>query len=70
MAEKNFNTRITHKIDTTSNWNSANIILKKGELGVEIVSTKELRMKVGDGINPWKTLPYSSGTICSIVKWS
>lgn len=56
MAEQNKkNVRIQHKIDTQSNWATYNTVLLKGEIGLE--SDTNL-IKIGDGVKPWKQLPY------------
>lgn len=55
MANKTLTTRIVSRNDTQANWESADPILLKGELGVEIDTN---RIKVGDGVNPWKSLSY------------
>jgi hypothetical protein len=43
---------------TSSNWTFVNPILKAGEPGFESDSYK---LKIGDGVNTWINLPYSSG---------
>lgn len=61
MAEKNFNTRMQQKIDTTENWSKAvNFVPKKGEIivysdggGVGIP-----KMKVGDGTTKVGSLKF------------
>ena len=55
MAQKNFNARITQKIDTASNWATKNLILLAGEIGIE--SNTGL-IKIGDGNTAWNNLPY------------
>ncbi len=42
--------------DTAANWISANPILAKGEIGVEIDTNK---MKIGLGTTPWNDLSYT-----------
>ena len=62
MAEKNFNTRMQQKIDTTENWGKAvNFVPKKGEIivysdggGVGIP-----KMKVGDGATKVGSLKFA-----------
>lgn len=51
--------RITMRRDTAANWTAANPILFAGEIGVE---TDTLKVKVGDGIRNWGTLPYIDNT--------
>lgn len=56
MAEQNKkNVRVQHKIDTSANWASANIVLLKGEIGLE--SDTGL-VKFGNGVDTWNNLPY------------
>lgn len=52
------NIRIKNKALTAKEWMSKhkNEILLSGELGVELDTNK---MKVGDGVTPWKLLPYT-----------
>lgn len=47
--------RIQHKIDTQANWLANDIVLLKGELGLE--SDTNL-IKMGDGVRSWTELPY------------
>ena len=35
MADKVINVRIPQKIDSTEAWNSSNLVLKNGEIGIE-----------------------------------
>lgn len=50
------------KRGTAAQWNSANPILKEGEMGIEFpdagVGTGACRIKFGDGSTPWKDLSY------------
>lgn len=50
------NIRIQLRNDTAENWTSANPVLLKGEMGVEIDTGK---IKIGNGTDNWKTLKYS-----------
>ena len=46
--------------DTAENWSSANPVLGKGEIGIELGDTPaENKFKVGDGITAWNDLGYS-----------
>ena len=48
--------RFTQLIHTTAEWEEKkNFVLLKGEIGIESTNNK---MKVGDGITPWKDLSY------------
>ena len=56
MADKTLNIRIQLRNDTAENWTSANPILRKGEMGVEIDTGKT---KIGNGTAYWKDLKYA-----------
>lgn len=62
------NNQLTVKIalrnDTAANWTSANPILLKGEIGIEIDTNK---FKVGDGTTNWVSLDYFMGDITEIL---
>ena len=47
--------------DTAENWNKDNPILCDGEFGVVTDSTDENWLKIGDGVTPWKLLPFKKG---------
>lgn len=68
MAKKTINVRTNQKTDTTANWTKANLVLQKGEVGVEICSNGAYLIKIGDGISKWSTLKYANGV--SVVKWT
>ena len=66
MAE--LKTRIVLRNDSTSNWDSAvanagdtGVVLLKGELGVEFTADNKVKVKVGDGVTKWESLPYFGG---------
>ena len=44
---------------TTEAWNRVNPVLKYGEPGFEKDTN---RLKIGDGVKNWKTLPYFGGS--------
>ncbi len=46
---------------TTAEWSANNIILGAGEIGIEQVSSIDVRVKVGDGVKTWSALPYVGG---------
>ena len=60
MANVTLNSKIQIRNDTASNWVTANPILLKGELGIEIDTSK---MKVGDGTTQWTGLGYVSSQV-------
>ena len=47
--------RIQLRRDTAANWFTTNPILKVGEPGVDTTNDK---IKIGDGITAWNSLPY------------
>jgi hypothetical protein len=51
-------TKILLRRDNTTNWNTENPILDSGELGVEIITDNEYKIKIGNGINKWTQLEY------------
>ena len=52
--------RIQLRRDSAAAWASNNPILASGEIGIElqVVNTDPVKIKVGNGIHNWKTLPY------------
>lgn len=56
------NTRIIIRNDSSFNWVlNEEVILLKGEFGVEFLSDGVAKAKIGDGVTPWKNLPYFGG---------
>ena len=62
--------RIQLRRDSAAAWASNNPILASGEMGIElqVVTTYPVKIKVGNGIHNWNTLPYqptgsSGGTL-------
>jgi hypothetical protein len=63
-------TRIQVRRDSTSNWSDVNPVLADGEIGIE--KTNPPKVKIGDGITAWNSLPYvttsgGGGTWGSII---
>ena len=58
------NIRIVSRNDVSSNWESVNPILLKGEIGIEIDTNK---IKIGDGVKTWTQLDYASGGASLVV---
>ena len=52
------NMRILTRRDTESNWTDFNPVLLIGEMGYE---TDARGLKFGDGVTPWRQLPYFMG---------
>ena len=54
--------RIRPRRSTAEEWEYYNPILAEGEMGVEVpptgVGTGTVQIKFGDGVTPWKQLPY------------
>lgn len=60
MANTKIMTRIVNRNDTAARWQQFNPILLKGELGIEIDTSK---IKIGDGVTAWNSLKYISGSV-------
>ena len=52
--------KIVLRNDSKENWSvvEEEVILLKGELAIEFDENSNAKLKVGDGINVWKDLPY------------
>ncbi len=60
MADKVLtNIKVRNRIDTSTNWSTANPVLLSGEIGV-VKDGSTYRMKVGDGSTKWNSLPFIS----------
>jgi len=58
--------RIRSLIGTTADWAANNLVLGSGEIGIERVSSSDIRIKVGDGSSTWSALPYASASSTGI----
>ena len=67
MANKEFDARIKHKRDTSSNWTKNNPIILNGEIILVDTSEGELRAKIGDGIKTYTQLPFSDEALRSLI---
>lgn len=47
--------------DTGSAWNG--YLLREGEFGVEVFPDNKVKIKIGNGIDAWKKLPYITGDV-------
>ena len=56
--------RIQIRRDTKANWADLNPILAAGEMGFEIDNN---RLKIGNGITAWNSLPYITETDWSTI---
>lgn len=55
-------TRIALRNDSTANWKAnSDVVLMKGEMGVEFTDAGETKMKLGDGQKKWSELDYFGG---------
>lgn len=58
------NTRIILKNDSTANWLTNELaVLMRGEIGIEFLTTGEVKIKIGDGVTSWKDLDYFGGEV-------
>ena len=48
-------------IGTTAEWGADDLVLGNGEMAVERVSATEIKVKIGDGVSRFSTLPYVAG---------
>lgn len=64
MANNQLTVKIALRNDTAANWTSANPVLLKGEMGIEIDTNK---FKIGDGTSTWAELDYFMGDITEIL---
>ena len=82
MANK-LTTRIILRNDSTAGWSAVEdtVVLLKGEVGLEFVTTTELvdgeyqniptgkvKMKIGDGVSTWAELSYFGGDECHVTE--
>lgn len=59
MASKTLLSKLKIAKDTTANWQSNDPILLNGELGLELTTTGDIRIKTGDGSTSWNNLKYT-----------
>lgn len=64
--------KIVLRNDNTENWAEVeeSTILLKGEPAIEFTADGETKLKIGDGVNVWKDLPYISGGLASDIDFS
>ena len=73
-----FNTRIQNKIDTYQNWFNNNPTPLKGEICIvtvpadtnAVVQEPAILIKVGNGTDDFKTLPFISGKAADVSSWA
>ena len=55
-------THIALRNDSTANWQAnSDVVLMKGEMGIEFTDAGETKMKLGDGLKTWAELDYFGG---------
>ena len=67
MAQKNLNTRISWRRDTSANWTLANPVLLNGEIIVVDTAEGEVRFKIGDGSKTYTKLPFEDEVIRNLI---
>ena len=55
------NARMLQLIGTTADWAASPLTLDAGEIGFEILTDGTVKGKVGDGVTPFASLPFSMG---------
>lgn len=58
--------RMRQIIGSTADWAANNIVLALGEIGIEVVTSTDVRLKVGDGTSTFTALPYASSSSTTI----
>jgi len=62
-----FKTIIILRNDSSANWlANPNTLLQRGEVGLEFLDNGNVKMKIGDGIRVWTTLPYFGGEAADV----
>lgn len=64
-----FNTRISLKKDTSSNWTQNNPVLLDGEMIIVTTNAGDVRMKIGDGTSTYTELPFTDEKILDSMTW-
>lgn len=75
MAEKTLNTRIILRNANLADWNSSELVLKKGEIALAAVTSGNTPvptyvMKVGDGSKTFKELNYLAAPAADVSAWA
>lgn len=69
---KEIQVRIVLRHNTTAGWAEVEEkeVLRKGEIGLEFNQSSNIpKMKIGDGVKPWKGLPYFSADLPETFNW-
>lgn len=64
-----FNTRISLKKDTSSNWTQNNPVLLDGEMIIVTTNAGDVRMKIGDGTSTYSQLPFTDEKMVDSMTW-
>ena len=64
-----FNTRISLKKDTSSNWTQNNPVLLDGEMIIVTTNAGDVRIKIGDGTSTYTELPFTDEKIIDSMTW-
>lgn len=67
MLNIDLNARIKHKRDSAINWSTNNPVLLKGECIIVDMDDGSVRIKIGDGINNFISLPYADDDLRNII---
>ena len=67
MANNTLNTRLVICNDITAKWGTSDKVLLKGEFAIEFPETGEPKVKVGNGTDTYKDLPYLTSTPTEIT---
>ena len=59
-----------HRRGTTEQWESSNVILYEGEIGIEKSNDGYTRFKIGDGVSKYNQLPYANTPHQSLVEYA
>ena len=68
-TEKTLKSRLMHCAKTTAQWSTNGTkVGKKGELLLEIIDTNHFKVKVGDGVTGYSSLPYMGEKWGDVIK--
>lgn len=76
MATKILNVSIQQSIDTLTNWQANNPVLRAGELAIVVMPLAEgadkpaVLVKAGNGTDAFNALPYTSGIAGDVYEWA
>jgi hypothetical protein len=74
MQMAQLNTRVVLRNDTAGNWTTADanndLVLLKGEIGIEYDTAGKVKMKVGDGTSKYNALPFVSALAADVYEWA